>query len=77
MIHLEVENLIYLMIDLLGFGLFDKNVAMMGLNKRKWHFADSQLVVLQPKKQSDVGESSARTAGIRPRSGGKIGTYIV
>ena len=77
MIHLEVENLIYLMIDLLGFGLFDENVAMMGLNKRKWHFADSQLVVLQPEKQSDVGESSARTAGIRPRSGGKIGTYIV
>jgi len=66
MIYLEVENLFDLMIDLLGFGLFDKNVAIMGLNKRKWHLAYSQLIVLDMKKQSDVSQNRAKTAGYRP-----------
>ena len=65
------------MIDLLGFGLFDKNITIMGLNKRKWHLAYSQLIVLEMKKRSCVSQNSVKTGGSRPQFVQKIGTYIV
>jgi hypothetical protein len=77
MIYLEVQNLFNLMIDLLGFGLFDKNVTIMGLNKRKWHLAYSQLIVLQIKKWLCVSQNSVKTPGCRPQFRLIIGTYIV
>ena len=72
MVNLEVQNLFYLMIDLLGFGLFDKNVTIMGLYERKWDLAYSQLIVLKMKKRSDVGRFSVKTPGFRPHFGQKV-----
>ena len=77
MINLEVQNLFYLMIDLLGFGLLDKNVAIMGLNKLKWRLAYSQLIVLELNKRLDVSKIRVKTAGFRPDFGEKRYTYIV
>jgi hypothetical protein len=50
----RVENVFYLLVDLLGFRLLNKNITLMGLQERKWDFANPEFLVLKWKAVLDL-----------------------
>lgn len=46
---LQIQNVFNLVVDLLGFRLLNKNVAIVGLQQLKGNVANSEFFVLQSK----------------------------
>ena len=50
----RVQNVFDLVVNLLGFGLLNKNITIMGLQEWKWNFANPKFLVLKWKAELDV-----------------------
>jgi len=66
--YLDVQDVLNLVVNLLGFRLLHKNVAIVRLQKRERNLANLKLLVLQMKSQQDPDQID----GIRSDSGASV-----
>jgi hypothetical protein len=67
-LSLQVQDMFNLVVDLLGFRLLNKNVAIVRLQQLKGHVANSEFFVLQVKAGSEVSKSGLIPARIESNS---------